>query len=320
MKTGRLPLSRKGTLLKVVPTDATLIVIPRSGAPAARAPSPPQAAKAKPPAAKPRPKRRVFVGTRYQIEEELGTGGTGTVYKALDRLLNMPVALKVLNPDVAFLASSVAALKEEARVTLSLSHPHIVRLHDLQKVGMNYFLVMEYVEGDSFRRILDRDGPQPPSLAVQVVGVCSDALSYAHRHGVMHNDLKPGNLLLTLDGVLKIIDFGLAALMNRYQSSEDVVGTPMYMSPEQKRGELLDERTDVYALGLIAYELLTGIVPFPPRASPEDTMNMERYGLAAAEGSVRTVLEKAAAADRGERWPSVDAFSRAFAEAAAGDS
>jgi len=310
---------RRKAKLKVIPSGeepaARLIVLPKAKPRSGPAPSSGPGAEGTPKRRAPK-RRQVFAGNRYKIESEVGSGGTGTVYKAWDRVLEMPVALKVLNPELARDRDAIAGTKKEARIAIQLSHRHIVRLYDFQKIGTNYFLIMEYVDGRSVRRILERHGRLPLDTVAQVVSVCSDALSYAHRHGVLHNDLKPDNLLLSVDGVLKIIDFGVATLVGRRQSSDLLVGTPIYMSPEQKKGEVLDQRTDVYALALVAYELLAGAPPFPPDASAADIVDMNPGELSAVAGEVRAVLEKAVATAREERWDSVADFNRAFLDAA----
>lgn len=315
---GSRRLDRRGTSLKVVtPGDDRAprpIVVPKARRAAGKGGASKAAQPPDRPAATGR-KRRVFLGSRYKIHREIGSGGTGIVYKAQDLLLDMPVAVKVLHPALARDRGAVAALKQEARIAIQLAHRHIVRLYDLQQIGGTYFLIMEYVEGRSFRGILQEFGHLDTELVVQTIRVCAEALAYAHRHDVLHNDLKPGNLLLSRDGVLKIIDFGVASLVGRSPSAEWMVGTPAYMSPEQKAGNDLDVRTDVYALGMIAYEFLTGRVPFPPATSAEQLMTMKPGRLEGVSTSLREVLERALA-DRQDRWESVEALAEALSRAA----
>ena len=309
-------LRRKQTRLKVVPPEGASrpvrIALPRGASHAAR----PGAAAQTSESAAGVP--GVFVGTRYRLVRRLGEGGTGTVYEARDRILNMPIAIKVLNSGLCRDRNAIAALKEEARIAIRLAHTHIVRLYDLQNAGHRYFLVMEYVEGSSLRRIMECEGPLSPATVAQVIGVSAEALSYAHRHGVLHNDLKPDNLLLSGDGVLKLIDFGVACLIGSRYNSEWVSGTPAYMSPEQKRGETPDTRTDIFALGIIAYELLTGRTPFPAGASASELLGLDPGELSGVSDAVRDVLQKAVAARREERWATVEEFASALAEALGG--
>ena len=257
-----------------------------------------------------------MLGKRYRLVEVLGEGGMGTVYKADDLLLGMPVAVKILAERISRDESAITTLKEEARIAMQLSHRHIVRIHNLQKSGGHYFLVMEYVEGRTFRDILKRYSCLPLDTVLQVVRVCSDALSYAHRHGVLHRDLKPANLMLAEDGVLKIIDFGVACLIDKETEKENVFGTLIYMSPEQVRGEAVDCRTDVYSLGLIIYELLTGHNPFPQTTTDPDVIVAGPPALSDLPANIRDVVERAVAVRRTARWPTVEMFSRALMEAA----
>ena len=260
--------------------------------------------------------REQVLGKRYRLVEVLGEGGMGTVYKADDLLLGMPVAVKILGERISQDESAITTLKEEARIAMQLSHRHIVRIHNLQKAGGYYFLVMEYVEGRTFREILTCYQCLPLETVLQVVRVCSDALSYAHRHGVLHRDLKPANLMLAEDGVLKIIDFGVACLVGKEKEKKDVFGTLIYMSPEQVRGEAVDCRTDVYSLGLIVYELLTGHTPFPLTTDDPEVIEQGVPPLADLPANVRDVVERAVSVRRTARWPTVEMFARALTDAA----
>lgn len=256
-------------------------------------------------------------GGRYKLGEVIGEGGTGVVYKAEDLLLGMPVAVKVISPDLANDQDVVSTLKAEAKIAMQLSHRHIVRLHNLQVSGGEYCLVMEYVKGETLRQVLGIYGQLPLESVLQIVEVACDALSYAHRHGVMHQDLKPENLLLTDDGVLKIIDFGIAGFINAKRQSQSIMGTPAYMSPEQIRGETLDARTDIYSLGIIVYELLTGMCPFPPGTPPETVLRALPLRFTGIQDDLLDVLNRCVATNRDDRWKSVGAFARSFIEVGA---
>jgi serine/threonine-protein kinase len=256
-----------------------------------------------------------FVGSRYHIEQTIGEGGMGTVYKATDLLLGMPVAIKLLNERLTQDEQAIATLKEEARIAMQLSHRHIVRLHNLQKERGVYFLVMEYVPGRTLREIISSYGKLPLDTVMQVIRVCADALAYAHRHGVLHKDLKPGNLLLDQEGVLKVIDFGVACLMSAQERAEEVTGTPVFMSPEQLRGEELDARTDVYSLGVMTCELLTGQPPFPLDTTDLQLLAGGPQELPGLPEDMEPVIRKALEPRREDRWPSVEAFATALAEA-----
>ncbi|MBN1268610.1 MAG: protein kinase [Kiritimatiellae bacterium] len=287
----------------------------KAGAP--RTPPPAPASRKYPPPKAPEPvPGEERLTDRYRLCEVIGEGGMGTVYRADDLLLGMPVAIKLLNTEFTRNPAAVATLKEEARIAMQLSHRHIVRLHNLQQAGDRYFLVMEHVDGRNFHEILARHGTLPLTTVRQVVQVCSEALSYAHRHHVLHRDLKPANLLLSRDGVLKVIDFGVACLVNAQEEADNVLGTPAYMSPERICGRTLDHRTDIYSLGIIVYELLTGHTPFPPEATDLHVFVEGPAGLPDLPPEVEPVVRRAVAARRSERWESVEAFARALMDTA----
>jgi serine/threonine-protein kinase len=178
---------------------------------------------------------------------------------------------------------------------------------------------MEYVEGRSYRDLLGEFGRLAPEVVAQTLVACGDALSHAHRHGVLHNDLKPDNLLLQCDGIMKIVDFGIAGLIHAAGESEYVEGTPDYMSPEQLRGDPLDERSDEFALGVMACEFLTGRLPF---ASGKDLTECLRGrgspNLDFVPSAVRIPIARAISADRDRRWPTVAECVEAIAGALAG--
>jgi len=256
------------------------------------------------------------IGTsRYRLGDVLGAGGTGTVYKAEDLLMGMPVAIKVLSSRFAEDQIAIDLLKDEARIAMQLSHRHIVRLHNLEKVGGKYFLVMEYVEGRNLREILQIYGKLPTETVMQMAEVSADALAYAHRHGVIHRDLKPDNILLTEDGVLKIIDFGIAGLMHAGATQGPVMGTPMYMSPEQLAGKPLNERTDIFSFALILYELLTGRPPFEEPVDTAALRAARQPQIVGLPEPVARILRKAVAHDPNERWTSVSEFASNFVTA-----
>jgi len=258
---------------------------------------------------------RHSLGTRYRVGPRLGEGGTGTVYKAHDMLLDMAVAVKVLLPALARDPAALATIRREARLTMALSHRHIVRLHNLEKAGSTYFLVMEYVEGETLRRMIDKSGPFPVRDADIIIEVAADAVSHAHRRGILHNDLKADNLMLDTNGVVKVIDFGIGCLLNRQWSSEFIMGTPAYMSPEQARGEELDPRTDVYAMGVLAYELIAGRLPCSGSVTIKEVSTGPVLDFSGVPVPVRAVLEKATAFDKHNRLDSARTLHSALHEA-----
>jgi serine/threonine-protein kinase len=201
---------------------------------------------------------------RYELVEEIGRGGMAEVFLARDRLLARDVAVKVLASGYAGDPTFVARFRREAQSAASLNHPHIVAVFDWGEEDDTYFIVMEYVAGRTLRDVLRTYGRLPSMEASRIAAEIADALSFAHLHGVVHRDVKPGNVLITPDGTVKVADFGIA----RADESEGltktgaVMGTATYFSPEQAQGLSLDGRSDVYALGVVLYEMITGVVPF----------------------------------------------------------
>lgn len=249
---------------------------------------------------------------RYRIQELIGEGGTGRVYRAEDLLLDMPVAVKVVHPALADDVGALNSLKAEARIAMQLSHTHIVRLFNFARLNGRYLLVMEYVRGQTLQELLDAAEKLSIRTVMQLAKVCGTALDYAHRHGVLHNDLKPANILLSDDGVLKIIDFGIACLVGRTNTPGWLVGTPEYMSPEQLRGTPLNAQTDVYAVGVILYQLLTGDLPFPPGRSPSEGVDATPTVLTGLPDPILEVLAKATHVDQEKRWPDIVSFINRF--------
>ena len=270
---------------------------------------------------------------RYLLREIIAAGGIGCVFRADDELLGMPVAIKSLNPEIIADPECVEALKREARLAMQLAHPHVVRLFNLVETKAMCFLVMEYVDGKTFHNILAEHGKLALDTVAAVVQACADALSHAHRHGILHNDMKPGNIMHDSRGVVRVIDFGTAGLKQVRAAeslspdgsppgdeglSEEVriEGTPDYMSPEQLRGEELDQRSDEFSLAVTAAEMLSGLRPFPRDISVDE--HLERRGaplLQDIPDAVRDVLARALQPDREQRWPSVPEFADAFAAA-----
>jgi eukaryotic-like serine/threonine-protein kinase len=188
----------------------------------------------------------------------------GEVYRARDAVLERPVAIKVLHRNLAGDAGFIERFRREARAAANLNHQNIVAVHDWGSVDGIYYMVMEYVAGLSLREILHAEGLLAPAQAADVLEQTLAALQHAHRQGIVHRDVKPENLMVTRDGVVKVADFGLARAFADAQITEagNVIGTVQYLAPEQLQGEPADPRTDLYALGVVAFELLTGRLPF----------------------------------------------------------
>lgn len=209
------------------------------------------------------PSATVGHDSRYRVEQELGRGAMGIVYRALDTRLDRPVALKQLFAHHSGEPELARRFRNEARVLARLSHPHIVQVHDFFEDGSGAWIAMELVDGDTLDRGMG-NGPTPVAEVVRIGIELATALDYAHAQGVVHRDFKPGNVLIDADGRCKISDFGIAKCTESsvHTQAGTILGSPAYMSPEQARGDEVDERTDIYALGVTLYRMATGQLPF----------------------------------------------------------
>ncbi len=229
--------------------------------PAAPAPRPPSRSSEPPPDLRDHP--------RYHVLEVLGSGGMGTVFKAEHRLMRRIVALKVIRADLLATPGGIERFQQEARAAALLSHPNIATAHDADQAGNTHFLIMEYAEGQTLDKVLERRGPLPWPEACGLICQVARGLQHACERDMVHRDLKPANLLLTPQGQIKILDFGLARLVSEsprgtVTPAGAVVGTPQYLAPEQARDpQSADIRADLYSLGCTWYEMLTGQSPFP---------------------------------------------------------
>jgi tetratricopeptide (TPR) repeat protein len=202
-------------------------------------------------------------GDRYQIVGELGRGGMGIVYKAQDTVLDRLVAFKVLPQALTENPQAIANFMREAQAAAKLNHPNIVTVYDKGEQQGRYYIAMEYVEGTTLKEILRRRGAISPSGILHVLMQISEALAYAHEKKIVHRDIKPANAMWTRDKKVKLMDFGLAKVVEEARNHTTVVaGTPYYMSPEQTLGKNIDHRTDIYSLGVAIFEMATGTVPF----------------------------------------------------------
>ena len=200
---------------------------------------------------------------RYRILRKLGTGGMANVYLAEDEVLGRRVAIKILNDRHAGDEQFVERFRREAKNAASLSHPNIVSIYDRGEAEGTYYIAMEYLDGRSLKELIVARGPAPIHLAVDYTRQILAAIRFAHRHGIVHRDIKPHNVLVDGEGRLKVTDFGIArAGVSQMTEAGSIIGTAQYLSPEQAKGAPVDQTSDLYSVGVVLYELLTGEVPF----------------------------------------------------------
>src|SRR6184192_270634 len=205
---------------------------------------------------------QVFDG-RYRVVRKLGTGGMANVYLAEDQELGRRVAIKVLDDRHSQDEQFVERFRREAKNAAGLSHPNIVSIYDRGEAEGTYYIAMEYLDGRSLKELIVKRGPAPIGIAVDYARQILAALRFAHRNGVVHRDIKPHNVLVDAEGRVKVTDFGIArAGASQMTETGSIIGTAQYLSPDQARGAQVDQTSDLYSLGIVLYELLTGTVPF----------------------------------------------------------
>ncbi len=257
----------------------------------------------------------------YEIDRELGRGGMAAVYLALDVALNRRVAIKTMLPDLITRASMVQRFKREAQMAAGLSHPHIIQIHSVRETKRLVYFVMKFIEGRSIDSILSDRGALDLEMTRLILQQAASALSFAHHRGVIHRDVKPANIMIDENGWAVVTDFGIAKLEDAHNltATGTMVGTPHYMSPEQFHNKPLTGCSDQYALGIVAYEMLTGKKPFDGDTfaeivtkqlfSPPPDIRNDRPDLPAA---VVDAIGRMLAKEPAERFPDLDAAIAAF--------
>jgi serine/threonine-protein kinase len=255
---------------------------------------------------------------RYELSSQVARGGTAQVYLARDLLLDRPVALKVLFPELSMDATFVERFRREAQAAANLSHPNIVPVFDWGQSESTYFIVMEYVDGEALSAIIRTQAPLDQTQSASIAADIAKALSYAHRHAVVHRDVKPGNVLITSDGQVKVTDFGIARAMGADEQVTQtglVMGTATYFSPEQAQGLEVDGRSDIYSLGVVLYEMLTGRPPFAGESPVSiayqhvrETPPPPRSINPAISASLEVIVSQAMAKIPAERYQTADEF------------
>src|SRR5438128_4995748 len=210
---------------------------------------------------------------RYRIIRKLGSGGMANVYLAEDQELGRRVAIKILNDRHAGDEQFVERFRREAKNAASLSHPNIVSIYDRGEAEGTYYIAMEYLDGRSLKELILSRGPAPLNVAIDYARQILAALRFAHRNGIVHRDIKPHNVLVDAEGHAKVTDFGIARAGASQMTEEgSIIGTAQYLSPEQARGTSVDQTSDLYSLGIVLYEMLTGNVPFTGESPVEIAM------------------------------------------------
>src|SRR6266481_3958383 len=270
-------------------------------------------------------KTRQTIG-RYRVEGLVGTGAMGEVYRAYDPVIDRLVAIKVLRPELIAGSGSeqwLQRFRREARAAGRRFHPNIVAIWDFGDDNGAPFLAMEFVDGRSLADLIKSSGPFEPSRSVGIIAQVLSALGFAHENGIVHRDIKPSNIMVLQNGDVKVADFGIARIdASEFTIVGDLLGTPAYMAPEQFSGAPVDTRTDLFAAGVILFEMLTGVKPFRGKSITEIISFMETRGPEDVQAlnpavpvSLKRVVTRALAFDPAQRYPDAEAFSKALAEA-----
>jgi eukaryotic-like serine/threonine-protein kinase len=266
------------------------------------------------------------LGARFRLIDKVGEGGMGVVWLARDERLDCDVALKVLHAALLGDEHSAARLRNEARAAAKIAHPGICRVLDVGEHEDTPFLVMELLRGQSLAALIEHDKRLSPEVALSVVEPVLEALAAAHAEGVLHRDMKPENVFLCEDGSVKVLDFGVAKILDdgareRLTRTGALIGTPAYMAPEQARGLPSDERADLWSVGVMLYEMLVGALPFTAPnyqgmlvAIATSAAPSVRARCPSLDAGLAAIVDRALHASLAERWPDARSFSSALAD------
>jgi serine/threonine-protein kinase len=271
----------------------------------------------------------VEIAGRYRLEGRLGFGGMSTVHLAMDMRLERPVAVKLLAEHLAEDPTFVSRFQREAQAAARLVHPNVVQVFDSgqDETTGQYFIVMEYIEGSSCAEILRDDGWVEVEDAISIIEQACQGLDYAHRHGVVHRDVKPGNLLRAREGEVKLADFGIAKATEQSSITQvgSVLGTAAYLAPEQARGEEAGPSADLYALGVVTYQLISGRLPYEAASLTELALKQQQEApprldtlVAAVSPELADAVAIALALDVSDRYQTAREMGRALSDGARG--
>lgn len=255
----------------------------------------------------------------YKIIDRIGEGGMGAVFKGVDLMLEREVAIKMLRPELARQPNIVERFRAEAVTLAKLSHTNVATLHSFFRQDDDFFMVMEFVRGQTLDAVIRQSGALPCDRAIELFCMALEGIDHAHKMGIVHRDIKPANMMLTETGSIKVMDFGIARVLgtDRMTKTGHLIGTVEYMSPEQVRGEETDARSDIYSLGILLYEMLTGRVPFNSnseydlmRSHVEEAPTPPRTFASHIPLSIEQAIMRALAKRREARYQSASEFRR----------
>src|SRR5271157_4981105 len=257
-----------------------------------------------------------LLGGRYRLDAQIGRGGMSTVYRAFDTVLERPVAIKLMHREIASDSDQLERFRREARSVAQLNHPHVVTVIDAGEEpspeGASPYIVLEYVEGETLKDLIRREGPLEIPQAIAYAIEIARALGAAHEHMIVHRDVKPQNVLISVEGGAKITDFGIARTLTEegLTMAGRVLGTTDYVSPEQALGQPVTGQSDLYSLGVVLYEMLTGEVPFRGKTPVAVAMKHVREQIPDVQrqrpelsAATAAVVDRAVAKDLSERYP-----------------